>query len=301
MSRSFIGFGQLKYIGVPFVRPITLEGRMGQVVPLMLNWLSYGASSNVPNINVAVDLSLNSVWARLKQIRSIYIDNMGSDNPIYVYFPSTDYAVVAQPNSAGWFRAYASDYRLEVIGEGFVTGDIPTTKILVANVDIAPAVDIEIAQSIDLWKASATISRGSTIYNQNFGAPALGDQTFQALMNVINNGATAGLMNTPLASGFIIITHIYINLLGMDTPGAAIDPTLFFESTGVAGILYQFHYRAEINTTPGFTLNYLPLYQLNGGQIKIDATQTWRLRQDLGVGGTFAAANIVINFTTSPN
>lgn len=302
MSRSFIGFGQKQYIGVPYVRPITLGGLLGQVAPLQFNWLSYGASSTVPNINVAVDLSVNLVASKLRQIRSVYIDNMGSDNPIYVYFPSTDYAVVAQPNSAGWFRAYATDYQLQVIGEGFTTGDIPTTKILVANVDVSPAVDIEVAQAIALWKASATISRGNTIYNQNFGAPALGDQTFQAILDVTSAGNTVGILNTPLASGFIIITHMYINLISVgDNVTGFLTPTLFLESTGIAGILDKWKYVSNLISDPGYRPDYAPLYVLQSGNFKIDATQTWRLRQDIACGGTTGFANAVFGYSTSPN
>lgn len=282
MSRSFIGFGQLKYIGVPFVRPITLEGRMGQVVPLMLNWLSYGASSNVPNINVAVDLSLNSVWVRLKQIRSIYIDNMGSDNPIYVYFPSTDYAVVAQPNSAGWFRAYSSDYRLEVIGEGFVTGDVPTTKILVANVDIAPAIDIEISQGIDLFRASATISRGTTIYNQNFGSPALGDQVTIPSVDCSILGTTANF-GAFGSTGFVYLVGLFFDFTNMSGPFA----NVLFESTGIAGTLLNVGSKAQ----DAFKA-FAPI------QWKIDATQTWRLR--VTAASTTGLCRCSCSFTTSP-
>lgn len=282
MSRTFIGFGQLKYIGVPFVRPITLEGRMGQVVPLMLNWLSYGASSNVPNINVAVDLSLNSVWARLKQIRSIYIDNMGSDNPIYVYFPSTDYAVVAQPNSAGWFRAYASDYRLEVIGEGFVTGDIPTTKILVANVDIAPAIDIELSQGVDLWKASSAIARGTTIYNQNFGTPALGDQvTIPSVdLSILGNIANFGAFGS---SGFVYLVGLFFDFTSVTGPFC----NIVMESTGVAGTLLNVGTKS-----PEFFKAFAPI------QWKIDATQTWRLR--VTAAATSGLGRCSCSFTQNP-
>lgn len=277
---------------------------MGQVVPLMLNWLAYGASSTVQNINVAVDLSTSLVVSKLKQIRSIYIDNMGSDNPIYVYFPSTDYAVVAQPNSAGWFRAYTNDFNLWVIGTGFVTGDIPTTKIIVANIDIAPAVDIEIAQSIELWKASATISRGTTIYNQNFGAPALGDQ-FVTFPNfaIINPGVLiSGIFGTPLPSGFVYLTAfdmIYYNVT-ITAPGTG-TATLVLESTGSAGILFNVPWAVSLSPGLAGTLNgVFPIFSKSGMQLKLDATQTWRLRVQATGGGIEATANFNACFTTNP-
>ncbi|MDE2020114.1 MAG: hypothetical protein KGJ13_07250, partial [Patescibacteria group bacterium] len=121
MSRNFAGFGQVQYIGTPYVVPIKLAGISGVVCPLRFDWFSYGASSLKPNINVLVNMDVQQC-AKMDVIRSVYIDNLGSDNPIYVFFPDTGCTVSAKPNSEGWYPAYTNAKTVWVVGLGFVSG-----------------------------------------------------------------------------------------------------------------------------------------------------------------------------------
>src|SRR5580704_7932466 len=105
--RSFIGFGQANYIGIPETQGIKLAGIKGVVIPLLFQWISYGASTAKPNINVLVNVN-NQACIAMDQIRSVYIDNLGSDQPIYVNFPDTNYTIAAKPNSEGWYPAYTN-------------------------------------------------------------------------------------------------------------------------------------------------------------------------------------------------
>lgn len=299
--RTFIGFGQAQYIGQPQTQPIKLGNIQGQAVPLLFQWISYGASTAKPNINILVDVS-RQPCVRLDQIRSVYIDNLGSNNPVYVNFPDTNYTVVAQPNSEGWYPAYTNAREFWVIGEGFFTGSIPQTFIIISNLPIQPSVNVEIAQSVELWKASPTISRGTTIYNSLYGTPALGDQMFaSALLDLSVSNAVTGMWGTPYASGFIYITNLQIVLLTAHGSNAGETGALALESTGVGGILINPNFQAPEYppSNAGEPIqNNLALVNLSGMQIKLDATQTWRLRVSTAVTGGLVQA--YSSFTVNP-
>lgn len=273
--RSFIGFGQVPYIGTPQAQGIKLSGIAGQAIPLLFQWISYGAGSPVPNINVLVDIS-QQACVKLDQIRSVYIDNLGSDNAVYVNFPDTNYTVVAKPNSEGWYPAYTNARQCWVIGEGFSTGNVPQTFIILSNIFIPPAVNVEIDQSITQWKATAVITRGNTIYNKNYGTPALGDQIQTASLNVTANGAIKdNLFGTPgsVGAGFVYLTAISAKLYNMQHSGN-FQMVQFIESTGVSGTLYLF-------TFNGLAATFYPqtdLLTISGLQLKLDALQDWRIR-----------------------
>lgn len=296
--RSFLGFGQIPYIGIPQPQPIMLSGIAGKIIPLLFQWLSYGASTTKPNINIYVSLQ-NALCKSFDQIRSVYIDNLGSDNPVYVNFPDTNYTVVAAPNSEGWYPAFTNAKNLSVIGEGFFTGDIPQTFILLSNIPLPPSVNVEINQATALWRASPVITRGTSIYNSSLGIPALGDQlqnSHSADLSI--NGNTVALWGTPYASGFIYLTNLQLNVINLQNAAVA-SITLVVESTGVAGILI-----APAFTCPGgggggsVSLANLLVMNLSGLQTKLDATQTWRLRVqgNITVGQAFA----VSSFTQQP-
>jgi len=290
--RSFLGFGQTPYIGTPQAQPIKLGGIAGQAIPLLFQWVSYGAFSN-PNINVLVDVS-QQPCVKLDQIRSVYIDNLGSDNPIYVNFPDTNYTVVAKPNSEGWYPAYTNARQCWVVGEGFLSTDIPQTYIILSNIILPPAVNVEIDQALNLNLASPAITRGTTIYNSKYGVPALGDQFFSSALLPINVVGTANLWNTPYASGFLYITSLSVYGLGVSTTGANATGNFVLESTGVAGTLLNLSYTITLAQPPGVE----DIVSLSGLQIKLDATQTWRLRNIAGAAN--GELQVVSSFTQQP-
>lgn len=291
--RSFLGFGQVPYIGQPSAQAIKLGGIAGAAIPLLFQWLSYGASSSLPNINVLVDIS-QKVCAPVDQIRSIYIDNLGSDNPVYVYFPDTQYTLAAKPNSEGWYPVFTNARQMWVCGEGFLTGNIPQTGIIISNIPMPASVNTEIDNAVALWKASPSITRGLTIYNSAFGSPALGDQFFaSALLDMGSLGATANLWNTPYASGFLYITDLQV--VALNVTGAPGTGAFVIESTGVAGILASVSMYAPVTVNQ----NNAPVFQTRG-QIKLDATQTWRLRVSTNVGNGSRIQSFA-SFTQNPN
>lgn len=294
--RSFIGFGQAAYIGQPYSSPIKLAGISGVAVPLLLQWISYGASSANPNINVLVSLETSACKA-VDQIRSIYIDNLGSPIPVYVYFPDTGETLSAKANSEGWYPVFTNAKRFWVIGEGFLDGSIPQTYIIVSNIPMQASVNTEIDQSAALWLASPVITRGNSIYNSKYGTPALGDQTSQVIGNFQTNFALPAF-GSPYPSGFITLTGLALNLVAVFN-AATTAPTLFIESTGVAGILYQFAFLVGPVPTFGNLPGVVNVFSQSGLQLKLDATQTWRIRNSVTISG--GQAQLISQYTVGPN
>lgn len=289
--RSFIGFGQKPYIGTPQALAIKLGGISAQVIPLLFQWISYGAGASEANVNVLVDLR-SQPCVRLDQIRSVYIDNLGSYVPVYVYFPDTNYTIVAKPNSEGWYPAFTNSKVFWVVGEGFTGVSVPQTSVIISNIYVPPSVNVEIDSGLSLFLASASISRGQTIYNQNFGTPALGDQTQQVAFNTGAGITSPTLFLGPYASGFIYLTALSVMFNNLPVGGA--QANIVLESTGIAGILYQF-----ICSSPGaLGPNNFVVYQMSGKNIKLDATQTWRFRSTTTVIG--GAAFCAFDYTTNP-
>ena len=86
MSIALAGLLSTAYVGTPYAVPIQIAGIGGLCAPLSFNWLAYGASLANPNINVLVDLGGGGNRQPLDRIRTIYIDNLASNVPIFVQF-----------------------------------------------------------------------------------------------------------------------------------------------------------------------------------------------------------------------
>lgn len=298
MSRNFIGVQKKPYIGafpslgIDLCKPTNTAP---QIVPLFIQWNTYQLASG-PDASVILNFAQSGPGGvLLDRIVSVYIDNLGSDVPVFVYFPDTGYTIPAAAGSCNWYPAITNAKECEIIALGMTPGDLSTTRVFVSNVRFDTFSNSELDQAIALWRASPTISRGTTIYNTQYGIPALGDTTFQANLNLVPGGNVTGVMNTPIAGySFIYITELYLNLISADGVGGPFSDTIFLESTGVSGILYQWPYVAP--GAPEFNFN---LYQGHGLQIKIAAGETWRLRHTTALGGAIAFATLIINYTIS--
>lgn len=293
--RSFLGFGQVPYIGAPTVSPVKFGSISGVTIPLQFNWIAYGVSTSVPNVNVLVEIN-SAVCAKLDQIRSVYIDNLGSNQPVYVYFPDSGTTIVCQPNAEGWFPAFTNARKFWVIAEGFLTGDVGSTVVALCNVPIFPGLNVELNQSVQLQKASPSITRGTSIYNSSFGVPALGDQIAAPGFLSLNTLFTQNIWGTPYASGFVVVTSMYMNVVNPGKNPAAFG-IINIESTGAAGVLAPIIYALN----PPF-LNNNPAVQnildVKGVQLKLDATQTWRLRNT--VAADQGGCSFLSSFTYFP-
>lgn len=297
MSRSFLGVPINGYKGTYTSFPTQLCGQKGLVCPIAIDWTTYPASSALPNQNVILNLGGNGVTATLPNIRSIFIDNTNSNVPIYVFFPDTKHSVTCAPNAEGWFPVYTNGLIAWIIGEGFVTGQIPATLVLFTNIFVQPFTNYELENSVSLLKASPNITRGTILYNANFGAQALGDQLFSSFNLPATAGSAIALFNSPYSIGFLYLTSLSVRGIGIANNGVAgVVVQMAIESTGAGGTLIAPFYYCPPGgvTVAGAT----EIITLTGLQIKLDATQLWRGRSVIGADGGFY--QIYASFTQTP-
>lgn len=293
MAQIFTGIILKPYIGVPYGFPAPFKSNTGWIryAPLFVDWAAYGASSTNNKIGITQDLKGTVAAQLIPKIVSVYIDNLGSNVPVYVQFPSTGFVIAAPPNSADWYNCITQDLAVNIYGIGFVTGQIPKTNFYFTDAYVPPYSNFEQQNVIDKWLASAVISRGSNIYNQDFGVPALGDQTMQAKMDIRIIASTT-LFGTPLPSGYIYLTDIDLRTAITTAPGSGNAGEAVLESTGVAGILFDWNW----------SIAQAGVQQIYHGQgnLKIDATQLWRLRIVNPNGGGTGFLNFICSYTTNP-
>jgi len=293
MARGFGNVTQFQnYSPLPRVAAISLAGISGQSAPLFINWANFPTN---PNIGVLVDLSDASIIKSLTAIRSVYIDNMGSSAAIYIQFPDTGYTIVAQANSTVWVPVYTNQYKFTVFALGIDPTSIPLTKVLVTNIPAPPANDIELATAIELWKASPVLARTGAL-NPALGNPALGDQFAAQTISLQVNGQVLPLFGGPYPVGnFIYVTSAYFTVIGYQSSGgAASQNRLFFESTGTAGIIFE----QDVAAPAAQFIPFIPILTING-QWKLDASQTYRLRNLLILGAPTGAWNASFSYTVA--
>jgi hypothetical protein len=297
MARNFLGVPAQAYIGNVVSYPFKKGGKnVGTLIPFTINWTAYGAglitSGALTNFAVNVDyklsLSIPAQWFP----QSIYIDNTGSPSPIYCYFPDTKYVVVAQPNSEGWYPVLTNSLLMIVIAEGLEADNLPITNILLSDLFLPPNVNLELPNNLQSWLASPVITRGTSIYNTNFGVPALGDQTVTYFPEVTSASGTfvPNMWGTPYSSGFLYLTHVSINCVALD---ANTQLEFSVKSTGAAGTLWGF-------LAIGLNAGLINLISLSSMNIKLDATQTWEMSVVAGsTTGTWIVQS-VFNYTVNP-
>jgi hypothetical protein len=265
------------------------------VVDWNVPFLKSGSAANVGVfLNLVSQQSLNQ--PPLDDIKSVYVDNTGSSIPIYLVFPSTGFVVSIAPNTSDWYPVYTIDYSVQVYALGLTTNNIPKTGIWFANILMQPYSDPEISQTQDLWLASHLITRGTTIFNTNFGIPALGDQIVSGGLSITANGTVTIYGGFGPDAAFIYMTQMQLAVQNANIGGANAAVQLIFESTGIAGIFIQYEFDMVAGQT---TVANEILFDLHGNY-KIDGTQTWRLRVNK-LFGTFTAGNCTLYISTTTN
>lgn len=273
------------------------------MVSAAINWFSYGASSLNPNIAVSVQSINAGAGPRqlLDRIKSVRIDNLGNNVPVYVTFPDTNYTVVAPPNSVVWEPVRTGQFNAIIIGEGFTSSvslPLQNTTVFFCNFFVPPFIDQEINQAISLWLASANITHGNSILQQNYNAPAVGDQFFiGSILATAVSGTTSTIFN--FGAGFIYITNIDVIAIEVTAAVFPASGQLIFESTGISGI-FAFAPIGLASAASAAALSPSQELLRMPGNFKIDGTQTWRLRWLL-VAGAFASGSFELNIAFSQN
>lgn len=292
--RNFAAVGTRPYIGTPALFPSDLCKPLTQepfIVPVTIQWATYQAALNAA-ANVGVDVALQVTGAnQLKKIASVYIDNLGSDVPVYVYFPDTGYTIPAKPGSADWYPAITNTNVCKVYALGLTPVDLSQTTVILANFPMQSFANDELPQTINLWKASPTITRGANIYNTNYGAPALGDQ-FKRYQSFGPSPGTQALWGTPIAGNFVYLTGLFILNNEFSTGAGNTNCNFFIESTGISGLLIQVPYLA---TTTRLTQVFWQQLKFN---LKLDASESWQLRATGAIAN--GSMDFYFDYTISP-
>lgn len=302
MSISFAGIPFLPYVGTVFSFPVKLPqgvkappGTLPPMIcPVMLDWNVYWqAAGNVSVVGVDLNLQAQSTRGQiLDRIASVKIDNTGSVSPVYVIFPDTGDVIACAANTTVTFPCLTNLLSCQIVAAQLTKGFLPTTKIFFYNSLLPPAVDTEVNQAVALWKASPSIQRGSTILNSNYGVPALADQATSSIINVQTGPLIVRLWNTPTAFDFLYVGGIHIGCFSLLNVGFQ-AAKVFIESTGVAGVLYEFDFQVAT------TFQTIPLLDSNGCNLKLDGKQTWQMRYTQPGPASSGFVNFASEYTTS--
>jgi len=292
MSKTFLQIPASPIGTGPFL-PISLcepSAVAPAAIPFTVIWRTYGANTAHPAVAVNVNMQPAQNTLQIDKVKSVYIDNLGVDVPVYVYFPSTGFTVPAQPNSASWYPVITNDWLAVIIGEGFTDASAATTvtRVFFSNMQMAPYVSNELLTSVALWKASSVVSKGTGIQNTNYGVPALGDQTSTYIFDLSNPFSTA-ILATPQPSGFIYITGVTINLLNIQS---ALLGALRFNGSVSGNFLDWFI--PVFNTQAPLVV----LFNKSGMNLKFQATETLSIQNAQPI--TSGLAEMFFEWTSNP-
>jgi len=275
MSISFLGYPFKPYIGTPYSLPMQIKDLSGKCVPLNFDWAAYGVGPANPNLVVNVNLNANSSAPILDKIRSIYIDNLASAVPIFVQFLDTNFTVVAQPNSAGWYPVFTNNYLFTVSGLGFTTDNIPSTSIYVTNILVYAYTDNSLTSVQPQYIGSPFIQGsqgGAAIGTTGFGPPALGDQS-EDYSRIITG---QGLFNSPAifpVGWSIYLTSIQLSLFG--AVGVSAVSNLTWSISGGGNTLFSGE--MAIPNAPASGVNIPNIRNLTGMNLRLnDSTVAWK-------------------------
>ena len=302
MSRSFLGIPTFPLQTQVVGQPLLLAKKSSfppTVVPITIDWNGpFNLAGGVPDVGMVFNLLTSAVKQQLDIIQSVFIDNTGSNTPIYIHFPSTGMTISVAPHTSDWFPAVTQDLLVQVFALGLVVGQIPTTQIMFTNVLVNPYSDPEQNFAIQEGLASPSITRGNNIFNTNFAVPALGDQTINfndGILDTMPAGTVIRdhLFSTP-QSGFIYLTHIDVSSYG--TTDDLVSWTIDSVASG-GTTLYTFVNR-------DLTKVYQTDIRLSAMNVKLDATKNWQLRVQTNnqtVSTAFKVVYTNLVWTENPN
>lgn len=304
MSRNFEDFPVFPYIGQFFSMPVDWCGVKQNAMPINIDWLVYGASSSVPRLGVGFNfqLGINTPGVMMEKLAGVYIDNTNSPNPVYVRFQN-NFVLTCQPFAVVFAPVLVSNsLQFAVYGDGFVTGQIPSTRIFLFEKSIVPFTLIERPTVIDYWIASPSIQRPSSqIFNLNFGPPALGDQSAARGISLPGAHGTTQTVFPIAATGYYYLTGISAAFVGYSRSAGGssfIDITLR-NATITTDTLMSFTTHVNGGDAAIGRTNVMDLVGMN---LKLDATQGWELFGS-NIPGSINNGQFVANFiyTFNPN
>lgn len=297
MSRSFRTTPTSAYKGVALPAPVELckaPALPPAVVRIDIDFADYWNASLGESVGVIVNLEGSVQGKKLDRIASVKIDNVGNTTPVYVIAPDTLDVVTCPPNAVVTMPIFTNAPQVSVIADGITAGFIPAVRVYLSNVMLQPSVDPEIQVVYPQWRGSPSIQR-ENILTPGFSSPALGDQTGQYELNLSAVNTTSNLFGSPYATGFVYLTHVYVNLIDCDA-NPAVTFNLIVDYAAAPQTLYDWLFRALPSNDTSYNRNFC-LYQLQGGQLRLDATKNWRFRNTALLSPGTALANLIVNYT----
>jgi len=292
MTRTFTGTLTQTFQGRLYDAPNVSQAPVNsppRSLGALINWATYGAGASV-NVGVLINLQNLGPGSNIDNIRSVRIDNTGNPVPVYVVFPDSGFIVTCPPNAVFRESVVTQGLQCFVYGEGFTVGQIGQTGIFFSNIFLAPIFDPEISQSLDLWKASASVNPGVSIYGTNYGVPCLADQTVEMSLD-LNSGAQGSSLPA-LTSGFYYLNALFVTLKGAVHNTAA--RRVISLNGGISGTVYSWTFFLD-----GTVLyDNLILYHVSGINEKLHATETYNLGFNIAIDQGLALVRL--NFTSNP-
>lgn len=142
MAPNLAAFKNTNYIGTPYGQSIAIgvkplaNNQTPKTVRIDIPWYTYGASTANQQISVSGNLfQQNQQVSPLDFIRSVFIDNLYVNVPVYVQFPDTLHTIVCPPNSQAMHPVFTYQQQFTIFGDGFEDGDVSTTSLFFSNID----------------------------------------------------------------------------------------------------------------------------------------------------------------------
>jgi hypothetical protein len=306
MARNFLQYPFAPYNGAYTSKAFnTGRGQQkGEMVPIDILWGSYSfngtpvGNAALPNFAVAVNLntagpsSVSGTWTP----QSVYIDNEGTNFPVYIYFPDTQFAVSCPADAAGWYEIYTLARQALIIGLGVTSAAVTQgqrTRCFFTDVVMVPSLDQENQTIIPQLLATPNPLRGSSIVNTKYGVPALGDTLTNCAVAAVGGETT--LLPAQATGGIYIVTHL--NVTASDvviSPGPANLAIQINDNT--SGISLPWGWNVVATST---LLQFLTVYNGSGFNVLLDATQNYTLRVT-GAAGIVATVSAIVAYTYQP-
>lgn len=173
MARNFTGIQSVNFPGV-VPQPQALKLCQADALPpyslrFYLDWnLAVANATALNGGNVPTSLAVGIVipdfaMSQMGAIRSVYIDNTGSNQPIYLQATDTGFVITASPRDAAWYPIITNSNQFLCVTQGLQPASLPLTIMFFANRQIGPHSDPEIPEAVELRYASPIIGGGSKL------------------------------------------------------------------------------------------------------------------------------------------
>ena len=161
MTVSLLGVPFAVYNRQLFSMPFKRGGASGNLVAALIDWSQYGPGQGANQFVVQVRFGVGGNIPNGFKPISLYINNLGSSQPIYVFFPDNDYEIVAPANSEGWYPIISNAPIAWIGGLNFQLGNLPLTTVFFTDLFVPPYVNVAVPQALMQELASPALGGGA--------------------------------------------------------------------------------------------------------------------------------------------